>query len=314
MLVFYLIAVGLTEAQTGRLRTLTLLGDTVVSLVIATRADRLGRRRMLVVGALLMSAAGLAFASTTRFWLLLPAATIGVISPSGQEVGPFLPIEQAALTSATTGRTRTELLARYTLTGALATAPGALTAGFLTRAFQQLGSPAVGSYRAVVILYAALGTILAPLFSRLSHCSELIARPEASKAERGTFAGFAGIERSRDVVLKLSSLFALDALVVALSLRVLLPTGFTCDSVPIPRCSGRFSTQASCRLNRSKKSGRQQQAPDICCSRIPECCGRRGLWATTCATRPPTSNRAANASASHVPDDEEMRTSDGIPT
>jgi MFS family permease len=74
VLVFYLIGVGLTEPQTGLLLTLTLLGDTVVSLVIAKRADRVGRRRMLIVGAMLMIAAGLVFASTRSFWLLLVAA------------------------------------------------------------------------------------------------------------------------------------------------------------------------------------------------------------------------------------------------
>src|SRR5258706_2602434 len=97
VLVFYLISLGLSESQTGMLLTLTLVGDTVVSLFLTTRADRIGRRRMLIVGALLMAGAGLAFASTKDFLFLTIAATIGVISPSGNEVGPFLSIEQAAL-------------------------------------------------------------------------------------------------------------------------------------------------------------------------------------------------------------------------
>src|SRR5713226_6006213 len=71
VLVFYLTGLGLSESQTGVLFTLTLLGDTVVSLYLATRADRIGRRRMLVVGALLMAAAGLAFAFTRNFLLLI---------------------------------------------------------------------------------------------------------------------------------------------------------------------------------------------------------------------------------------------------
>ena len=91
-LVFYLIGLGLNESQTGILLTLTLIGDTVVSLFLTTRADRFGRRRMLIVGAMLMAAAGLAFAFTSNFWLLILAGTIGVISPSGNEVGPFLSI------------------------------------------------------------------------------------------------------------------------------------------------------------------------------------------------------------------------------
>src|SRR5437763_12849225 len=95
VLVFYLTGLGLSESQTGTLLTLTLLGDTVVSLALTTQADRIGRRRMLLTGALLMTGAGIAFACTGNFLLLIIAGTIGVISPSGNEVGPFLPIEQA---------------------------------------------------------------------------------------------------------------------------------------------------------------------------------------------------------------------------
>ena len=106
VLVFYLVGIGLSEPQTGALLTLTLVGDTVVSLFLTTRADRIGRRRMLIVGAVLMVAAGLVFASTSIFWLLLLAGTVGVISPSGNEVGPFLSIEQAALSHVVTDQSQ----------------------------------------------------------------------------------------------------------------------------------------------------------------------------------------------------------------
>jgi MFS family permease len=211
VLVFYLIAVGLTEVQTGVLLTLTLLGDAVVSLAITTRTDRLGRRRMLVGGALLMGGAGLVLASTTQFWLLLLAATAGVISPSGQEVGPFLPIEQAALTGLVSDRSRTKTFAWYTMTGTFATALGALAGGLLTRAVQRGTTQPVISYRAVVILYAVLGAILALAFSRLSRQAEAAAMPGERRGGQTGFAGLAGVEQSRHVVLKLSALFALDA-------------------------------------------------------------------------------------------------------
>jgi hypothetical protein len=97
ILVFYLVSLGLTEAQVGILLTLTLAGDIASSLLLTTRADRIGRRRMLIVGAILMAGAGVAFASTKNLLFLIVAGTIGVISPSGHEVGPFLSIEQAAL-------------------------------------------------------------------------------------------------------------------------------------------------------------------------------------------------------------------------
>jgi len=97
ILVLYLTSLGLSESKTGLLLTATLGGDTAVSLYLTTQADRVGRRRMLIAGAFLMAAAGLVFAWTRSFLLLIIAGTIGVISPSGNEVGPFLAIEQAAL-------------------------------------------------------------------------------------------------------------------------------------------------------------------------------------------------------------------------
>jgi MFS family permease len=209
VLVFYLVGLGLSESQTGLLLTATLIGDTIVSLYITTRADRIGRRRMLIIGALLMAAAGLAFAFTRNWWLLVLAGTIGVISPSGQEVGPFLSIEQAALTHVVTDRTRTGVFAWYILAGSLATACGALVGGTVTRALQQT-MPAVSTYRAVVILYAVLGLVLAGLFSRLSPAAEATTIGQR-RAERGTFASLSGLDHSRHVVMKLSALFALDS-------------------------------------------------------------------------------------------------------
>ncbi len=112
---------------------------------------------MLIVGAVLMTGAGLVFASSANPWVLLLAGTIGVISPSGQEVGPFLPIEQAALSHVVTDRTRTEVFAWYTLTGSVATALGALAAGIATRFLQETAVTPVDSYRAVVIVLRRAG-------------------------------------------------------------------------------------------------------------------------------------------------------------
>ena len=191
VLVFYLVGNGLTEQQTGLLITLTLAGDVAVSLLLTTRADRIGRKRVLLAGAALMAGAGVAFASTKVFVLLLIAGTLGVISPSGNEVGPFLPIEQAALSSVVPGRIRTEVFAWYTLAGALATAVGALAAG------------AFGNSRAVIIFYAFLGVVLAVLFAQLSRATEVT--PSAGKPT------LSGLYASKAVVAKLSALFALDS-------------------------------------------------------------------------------------------------------
>src|SRR5713226_4151016 len=210
ILVFYLIGLGLTEVQSGLVLTLTLAGDVVVSLFLTTRADRIGRRRMLIIGAILMAGAGLAFASTHNLFFLILAGTIGVISPSGNEVGPFLSIEQAALSHIVPATTRTEVFAWYTMAGSLATALGALFGGLVTQALQQTSVAPVASYRVVVLLYAALGILLAFIFTRLStfvEVNQVLADPASSTTASNVF----GITRSRNVVLKLSSLFALDS-------------------------------------------------------------------------------------------------------
>ena len=201
VLVFYLTSLGLSASQTGMLLTLTLVGDTIVSLYLTTRADRLGRRRMLIVGALLMAAAGLTFAYTRNLVFLIVAGTIGVISPSGNEVGPFLPIEQAALSQVVPHRTRTAVFAWYTLAGSFATAIGSLGGGMVSHLLQGSAMAPLESYRIVVLLYAALGALLALFFNGLSPAAEV------SSPGAGSF----GIGRSRDVVLKLSGLFALDS-------------------------------------------------------------------------------------------------------
>ncbi len=208
VLVLYLVGLGLTESDTGLLLTATLLGDTLVSLGLTTPADRIGRRRMLIAGAALMAAAGLAFAFTRQMWLLVVAGTIGVISPSGQEVGPFLPIEQASLSHVVPDRARTEVFAWYTMTGSFASALGALAAGFLTQTLQRSYAP-VDSYRAVVIAYAVLGAVLALIFMRASSAVE--AAKSTTAAPQRRLARLSGIGESRGVVLKLSGLFALDS-------------------------------------------------------------------------------------------------------
>ncbi len=123
----YLAEVGLRQQAIGLMLTLTLVGDAAISLGITTRADRLGRRRMLLVGAGLMVFGGLVCGLTSHVVLLGIAAFLGTLSPSGGEVGPFLSIEQAALPQTTSDAARTQVFAWYNLAGACAAALGALS-------------------------------------------------------------------------------------------------------------------------------------------------------------------------------------------
>src|SRR5512146_2317405 len=90
VLALYLHEAGLAGAEIGLLFSLTLAGDAGISLWITTRADRIGRKKMLILGAGLVVAAGAVFGMTGNLILLMLAGIIGVISPSGNEIGPCL--------------------------------------------------------------------------------------------------------------------------------------------------------------------------------------------------------------------------------
>ena len=139
VLALYLIEAGLSAWQIGMLLALTLAGDAAISLWLTTNADRIGRRRMLTVGAGLMLLAGIVFLITHNPLVLTAAAIVGVISPSGNEIGPFLSIEQAALSQLVADENRTRLFAWYNLAGSFATATGALAGGWLAQSLQSNG-------------------------------------------------------------------------------------------------------------------------------------------------------------------------------
>jgi MFS family permease len=204
ILALYLSETGLTEQQIGILFTFTLLGDAGISLWLTTSADRLGRKRTLLLGALLMAGAGMAFLLTRNILILGIAAIIGVISPSGNEIGPFLSVEQAGLTQLVSDQKRTQVLAWYNLAGSFATAIGALSGGWLAQALQNNGWTEFASYRTVLTGYAVGGILLLLLFLNLSQAIEVASRASVEKR-------VLGLHRSQKVVFKLSALFAMDA-------------------------------------------------------------------------------------------------------
>lgn len=206
VLVLYLIESGLKGWEVGLLLTATLAGDTAVSLWLTTTADRLGRRRTLVVGAALMVLAGLVFVSTDNLLVLVLAATVGVISPSGNEIGPFLSVEQAALSHVVGDERRTDVFAWFNLAGSFATAFGALAGGLISEAARRSGLVGAAAYRPVLLTYAAIGVALACGFSLLSPAVEV-----TKDASRPPPRAVLGLHRSRRTVFGLSLLFALDA-------------------------------------------------------------------------------------------------------
>ena len=243
VLFLYCKEIGLNEIQTGTLISLILAGDLVITLYLSTRADTLiGRRRTLIIGAALKIFAGLTFAFTTEYWLLVLAGTIGVISSSGGECGPFQAIEQACLTDAVIKATIDKegntgnvavLFGYYAFVGYVAAALGALTSGYTCYILQQslYTYTPLQTYKLVFICYAIIGLIMAILYSLLSLHTEVKILTKKSQTRKSTVnnsatfqsrvGNYLGLKRPESIyiIARLCFFFALDSFAGAFVLQ-----------------------------------------------------------------------------------------------
>jgi MFS family permease len=193
----YLSALGYDPIAVGIVATASLLGTALLTLGVGVIAPRFDLRTLLLWGAGVMAATGVAFPAAQHLTLIAIVAFIGTINPSGGDLGMLVPLEHAMLARGASDQERTKVFARYSLIGALSMAAGSLAASipdFLVReGFTQLGA-----LRLMFLAYAALGVASALLYRRLPH---------ARAAERH----HAPLGPSRRTVYKLAALFSIDA-------------------------------------------------------------------------------------------------------
>lgn len=228
MLVIFMQETGFTEDQIGSLLTLTLLGDAMISIFLTSHADRWGRRSTLLIGSLLAISTSFVFATQTNYYILLITGIVGVISPSGSEIGPFMAIELSALSQVTSDQDRTSLMAWYNLFGSFASASGALTCGAILDLLQ---SPSYGSYsllaacRSVMVVYGLVQTLQALFFTQLSSAIE-VPVSAASASRPANVSSFMGLHKSRTIVIQLSLLFMLDSFAGSFVLQSIMSAWF----------------------------------------------------------------------------------------
>jgi predicted MFS family arabinose efflux permease len=138
---------------------------------------------------------------------------MGVITPSGSEIGPFMAIEISGLSQVTPDTNRTKLMAWYTLAGCIASALGALVCGFTLQFcatdFPDMGT--LGAYKVVLLMYFATQVALTALFYNLSPAIEVPHGNAKVGALSNPVGVFLGLHKSQGIVLKLSALFMIDA-------------------------------------------------------------------------------------------------------
>jgi len=223
-------AAGFSTVQIGFLLTVALVGDMLAIILVALFADRLGRRRVLVFFALMMSATGLAFAFSHNLIVLLLAAFFGTISPSSAENAPFFAIEQAILPQTCSAERRTDTFARYNLVAQLAGAAGGLAVVIPDILHQSMNMSTTLVVRAMFAGYSLLALSTALLFLNISEKVEMTA-PIGSGKDRGvSFEGVSPrrmpLQKSRSIVVRLASLFTLDAFAGGLVVQTILALWF----------------------------------------------------------------------------------------
>lgn len=214
VLALYLESRGLSAPEIGAVFTATLVEDALLTTLLASVAARLGPARIMAAMAPTIALGGALLALAERPWLLMLGAVLGTLSPSGQEAGPFSPLEQALLPGALRRGRAVRAFGWYNVFGFLPSACGAGAAGlWLGWAGPRLGQPA--ALRAMLLAYAGSGLVLALVYLRLARRAPPAARPVAAL---GSF----GLGRSRRAVLELAGLQAVDALAGGFILQALL--------------------------------------------------------------------------------------------
>ncbi|CAA9957686.1 Major facilitator superfamily MFS 1 [Pyrenophora teres f. maculata] len=173
------------DGRIGVFMTLTLLGDVLLSLLLTLVADKLGRRRILFMGSVMMAGSGVAFALSENFWILLLAAVFGIISVTGADCGPFRAVEESILSGLTDDKTRSDVLAWYVTATTMAGAIGAEVAGRTVHALEKHSGNVTKAYHTLFWGYAAFGVFGSILCLCLSNRCEVAGEKHAEMKERG---------------------------------------------------------------------------------------------------------------------------------
>lgn len=207
----YMTALGYGAAAVGIVATASLLGTAVLTLAVGWIAPRHDLRALLIFGAGLMAATGLAFPNVEHLILIALVAFIGTINPSAGDLGVLVPLEHAVLARSVTDARRTQAFARYSLIGALSAAAGSLAAS-VPDLLVARGATELAAFRWMFYAYAALGVAVALFYRSVPH------------AQGEDKAPVAPLGPSRPTVYRLAALFSVDAFAggfIAQSLLVL---------------------------------------------------------------------------------------------
>ena len=199
LLGIYLNELGFQPVMIGLLLSAAILGGALFTIITGRYAVIYGLKKMLLFS-ITLSLLGIAiFLITENFILLILAALIGFLSPSGRELGPFLSLEQAYLPFTVDDTNRTKVFTFWNMIATFAVSVGSLFAAMPNLFQEYFGFEKMLSFKFVFVFYLFLNITALFLYARIA---EVKFTGEKIKLT----------EKSRKIITKLSLLFAVDSL------------------------------------------------------------------------------------------------------
>jgi MFS family permease len=207
VLAIYLKLIGVNDVLIGVVLTATLVNSVFFNLFSSAYADRIGRRKILVLYAVLMIISSIIFFVTDNYVALVIAALVGTINVTGSEVGAFLSLEQALLPQTVCDvQKRNSIFAIYNTVGTFAMSAGVLVSGLPSMLQQHYGFDQVGAIKSLFLIYAACAIAVLAIYLVLSKNIEVKDGTPKSGLSTKNISPI-----SRGIIAKMSSLFAIDS-------------------------------------------------------------------------------------------------------
>jgi predicted MFS family arabinose efflux permease len=153
-----------------------------------------------------MTVSGCVFLLTENYFALIITAFIGTINVTGSETGAFLSLEQAILPQTVKSIKKTNsVFALYNMIGTFAMAGGVLLASLPQILQENFGYSTIDSFKPLFLIYLLAGIAVVVIYFFFSKEIEV-----KKSLDSKTFSTNLS-PKSKQIILKLSSLFALDS-------------------------------------------------------------------------------------------------------
>ena len=205
-LAIYLKLIGFDDILIGIILSVTLINSIIFTLFASFYADRIGRRKTLILYTAMMSISGVIFFVTENPLALIIAALLGTLNITGSETSAFLSIEQSILPQTIKdNRKRNTLFGFYNMVGTFAMGAGILIANLPIIIQNELEFDQIYAIKLLFLFYSLLGVLVIGIYLKLSSDIEI-------KKEK-TLKPISKIlnPKSKKIVTKLSGLFAIDS-------------------------------------------------------------------------------------------------------